>query len=250
MQLFDNETRTALEELGARLTGNPGRYEALHLEGEGGALTFTTEAPASREMQAAIVRRALEVAKLSHQIATVSSDQNLSDEGKRNLRRTLDADRIKIAAKLESDSTQIEGVAMLAKMGEEQLYGAPAIAGGDFETPMADREIRTYFETRSPEQLGASLKQMTHRQLEALRRSPVPLAEPLGQLSDAAWENYLETERAKEFQIVQADLDNARFGTASVNQLRQAVERLAYSDRDAVLPARQVIRPAAESRAA
>ena len=240
MQLFDNESKTALEELGARLAGTLNRYDALHLPGEAGVVTFITEAPASREMQAAIVRRALEVAKLAGQVAKVSNDQNLSDEGKRNLRRTLDADRIKIAAKLESDSTQIEGVSVLAKMGEEQLYAAPAIERGDFETAMTDREIRSWFSSQSIEQLGAALKQMTHRQLEALQRSPIPLGEPLGQLIEAAWEQHLETNRAKELQIVQADLDNARFGVASIEALKQAVGRLAYSDRDAV------IRPAPE----
>lgn len=240
MQLFDNETRTALEELGARLSGMPDRFEAMHLEGEGGVVTFITEAQASREMQAAIVRRALEVAKLSHQIAKVSGDQNLSDEGKRNLRRALDGDRIKLSVKLEGDSKQVEGVSALARLGEQQLYEVPAIERGDIAGAMADAEIRTYFGAQPIEKLGDALKRLTHRQLSALRRSPVPLAEPLGQLSDAAWENYLETEHAKELQIVQADLDAARFGVASIEALKQAVERLAYSARDAV------IRPAPE----
>lgn len=230
MQLFDKETQHAIEELGARLTTMPGRYEAIHLSGEAGTVTFITEAEAGPEMQAAIVRRTVEVAKLASQIAKVSRDQNLSSEGKRNLRRTLDGDRRELAAKLEGAAKSIEGVAALAKLAEKQLYEAPAIERGDFETAMTDREIRGYFAALEPEQLGDALAAMTHRQLEALTRAPVPLVEPLGQMAEAAWEQYLETERAKEFQIVQGDLDNARFGVAAIGQLRQAVERLKFHD--------------------
>lgn len=230
MKLIDNQTRKALEEMGARLTTMPGRYEAVHMAGEAGTVTFITEANASQEMQAAIVKRTVEVAKLAHQIAKVSSDANLSTEGKRNLRRSLDADRRKLAQRLEADAVQIEGISVLAKIGEQQLYEAPAIERGDFESVMHDREVRGYFETRSPEELGNALAAMTPRQLEALRRAPIPLTQPLNHLAEAAWEAHLQTDKAAEFQIVQNDLDNARFGVNAIGQLRQAVERLTFHD--------------------
>lgn len=230
MKLIDNQTRTALEEMGATLTAMPDRYEAIHLPGEAGTVTFIVESEASPEMQSAIVKRTVEVASLAHKIAKVSSDQNLSDEGKRNLRRTLDGDRRKLAARLEGDAVQVEGVATLAKVAEDQLYAPPAIERGDFEGALHDREIRGYFETRSPEELGNALAAMSHRQLQALRRSPIPLAEPLGQMIEAAWEQHLQTDKAAEFETVQADLSNARFGVNAIGQLRQAVERLTFSD--------------------
>lgn len=204
MQLIDKQTRQALEELGARLTTMPGRYETVHMTAEAGTLTFITENAATAEMQAAIVRRTIEVAKLAHQVAKVSSDQNLSDEGKRNLRRTLDGDRRKLADRLEGDAVQIDGVATLAKVAEAQLYEPPILEGTDAAGALVDAEIRAYFAARSPEQLGDALAAMTQRQLEALKRAPVPLGEPLGQMIDAAWERHLQTDKAREFETVQA----------------------------------------------
>lgn len=230
MQLIDKETRHALEELDARVTAMPGRYEAVHMPGEAGTLTFITEAEASPEMQAAIVRRALEVAQLAHKIAKVSSDQNLSDEGKRNLRRTLDGDRRKLADRLEGDAVQVSGVMTLAHVAQEQLRAPPILERTDAAGALVDAEIRAYFAARSPEQLGDALAAMTQRQLEALKRAPVPLGEPLGQMVDAAWERHLQTDKAREFETVQADLANARFGVNAVGQLRLAVERLTFSE--------------------
>jgi hypothetical protein len=241
MQLIDKETRQALEELGARLTTMPGRYEAVHMPGEAGALTFITEAEASPEMKVAVVKRTLEVAALASKIAKVTTDQNLSDEGKRNLRRTLDADRRKLANRIEADAVQIDGVATLAKVAEDQLYAPTPIERTDAAGALVDAEIRSYFSGRTLEQLGAALADVNQRQLEALKRAPVPLGEPLGQMIDAAWERHLQTDKAREFETVQADLDNARFGVNAIGQLKQAVARLEFHD--------AVIRPHLEEAA-
>jgi hypothetical protein len=241
MKLFDKETQAALEALDCRITTMPDRYETVFMPGEVGTMTFITEAEAPAEMRAAVTKRALEVVRLSSRIYKVTTDQNLSDEGKRAMRRTLDTDRAKIAARLDSDAEQAEGVAVLAKIAELQLYEAPAVELGDFATAMDDRDVRAYFESRSPSQVGAALADMTHRQLEGLKRSAVPLPEPLQQMIDAAWEEHLQRDKSREFQTVQDDLAAARFIVGSVAQLQQAVARLTFREPG------DVIRPAQEA---
>lgn len=239
--MFKLFTHQDLEAVGARLTTMPGRFEAVHMEGEGGVITLITDSYVSDELQAAIVKRVLDVTKLANSISQVTQDRNLSTQGKANSRRSLETKRAELAQRLENDAEAIDGVAALAKMAEAALYEPAALVLGDVAGALADAEIRSWFASRDVAKLGDALKQMTHRQIQALKRSPVPLGEPLGQLVDSAWEQYLEAERAKEFASVQRDKSNASWGVAAMGQLRQAVERLAYSDRDAV------IRPAPEN---
>jgi hypothetical protein len=241
MKLIDQQTQQDLENLGARLTSMANRYEALHLPGEAGTVTFVTEDEASDAMKAAIVKRTVEVAKLAHQIGKVTTDANLSAEGQRAMRRTLDADRRKLADRLEGDAAQVGDVATLATLGEAQLYEAPAIERGDVAAALVDGEIRAYFAARSPEQLGSAIGSMSPRQIEAMVRSPVPMAEPLARMIDAKWEAHLMATKAREFESVQADLSNGRFGVNSLAQLQQAVARLEFHD--------AVIRPHLEEAA-
>lgn len=248
--MFTLFTQQDLEAVGARLTTMPGRYEAVHMAGEAGTLTLVTDSYVSNELQVAITKRVLDVAKLANSIDLVAQDQNLSTQGKANSRRSLETKRAELAQRLSHDAEAVDGVAVLARLAEAALYEPAALVLGDVAGALADGEIRSWFASRDVAQLGDALKQMTHRQLEALKRSPVPLGEPLGHLIDSAFEHYLESERAKEFASVQRDKSNASWGVAAMGQLRQAVERLAFYDVGDQLPSIPVTRPAPEARRA
>lgn len=237
MKLIDEATRIALEELGAIVTGQAGRYESVHLP-EAGTVTIITEIEANQKLQAAIVKRLIEVARLASQIGKISSDQNLSDQGKRNLRSTLDGDRRKLAGRLEADATEVDNMLWLAQETQRQLYAPPEITLGDFATALGDAEIRTWVAGQSPEQLVAVVAQMSSRQIQAMVRSPVPLADSMSKIIEAKWEQHLKTDKARELKEAQDDLDNAKFGTESIKQLSDAVSRLAYHDADAAMTIR------------
>lgn len=228
--MFKLFTHQDLEAVGARLTTTPGRFEAVHMGGEAGIITLITDSYVSNELQAAITKRVLDVAKLANSINQVTQDRNLSTQGKANSRRSWETKRAELAQRLETDAEAIDGVATLAKMAEAALYEPAALVLGDVAGALVDGEIRSWFASRDVAKLGDALKQMTQRQLEALKRSPVPLGEPLGQLVDSAWEESIEAEHAKEFASVQRDKSNASWGVAAMGQLRQAVERLKFND--------------------
>jgi hypothetical protein len=89
--------------------------------------------------------------------------------------------------------------------------------------------------------VGAAIEQMTHRQLEGLKRSAVPLPEPLLTMIESRWEEHLQRDKARAFQTVQDDLAAARFIGGSIVQLQQAVARLTFREPG------DVIRPAQEA---
>jgi hypothetical protein len=239
MKLF---THQAVESVGAKLTEDD-RHQAVRMAGPAGTIALSTDGYVETKMQEAIVRRVLEVARLAAVIQKITSDGDLTPQGKTNQLRSTETDRVKLAARLAADAQQIDDVALVARLAEEQLYEPPAIERGDVDAALADREVRTYWASMTPSETTVAIEngELTTRHLEALRRSPILLRVALAQIVDGRWEQYLMAKNAKRFQSVQDDRASASWGVAAINQLQTAVERLSYYDAD------QVVRSVAEA---
>jgi hypothetical protein len=251
MQLFTHQT---VEAAGAKLTED-NRHQAVHMAGPAGTIALATDGYVEGKMQEAIVKRTLEVARLAAVVEKITSDGDLSAQGKTNQLRSIEADRLKLADRLAADARQIDDVALVARLAEENLYQPEPIERGDVDMALSDREIRDYWASMTPSETAVAIEngELTTRHLEALRRSPIPLRVALAQIVDARWEAHLIASSPERFQSVQDDRSSAAWGVSAINQLRGAVERLAYHDADkvmATMQGRQVIRPATEARAA
>jgi hypothetical protein len=241
MKLF---THQAVEAAGAKLTEDT-RHQAVRMAGLAGTIALATDGYVETKMQEAITKRTLETARLAAVVEKITSDGNLTAQGKTHQLRSIEADRVKLAARLEADARQIDDVSLLARLAEEQLYEPPVIERGDVDAALADREIRQHWAAMTPSETSVAIEdgQLTMRHLEALRRSPILLRVGLAQIVDARWETYLMASNPKRFQSVQDDRASASWGVAAIGQLRTAVERLTYHDADKAMQ----IRPVAEA---
>ncbi|MGA7180454.1 MAG: hypothetical protein WBX11_12810 [Thiobacillaceae bacterium] len=244
MELFDRQT---VESLGARLDIQP-KHVALFFPA-GGTLAVQTDISIPTAIQAQIARVALEVLKVSNAVDITNKDQDLTSTGKLNRRRALEVERLKAVKALEGAERYANDLSALARVAEETLYQAPPLEATDAAGALVDREIRDYFRTLAGDALTEPLNDLQAgklpRQLLALMRSPVPISELIDRVTEQSWEDFLQSQKAQQFQTVNNDRAIAAWAVGACAQLRTQLDKLAFFDPDAALiSGRPVIRPA------
>lgn len=240
--------RQSVEELNGRLISDS-RHVALAMPAGGRVVLVDPGVPLPDSITGAVIRGTMDALRISNAVHEASNDPGLSDIGKGHRRAALETERAKVAAKFEKAATQIEDFAMVARMGEENLYQPEPVAST--ADALVDQEIRDYFRNLEGETRTSALETLQQnadpRQLLALARSPIPLPEPLQQIVTSGWELHLATDRAAKFAEVNSDRAVATWAVNAVAQIRQVLDGLAYRDPNASLADMQAIRPHVEN---
>lgn len=226
MKIF---TQQQIGSLGATLAEVPDRYQSIQVADAGIRITLPMDQAVSEKTQEAIAKRVIDVVRQAVAIGRVSVDHNLSASGKSNMLRALEAETAKLAARLDADAKVIDDADFLAKLAEEELFRPDAIEPGDLNTALDDASVRTFWAAQDAQGLEKHIAAgvLTSRHLEALKRSLIPLGEPMQTIVESQWESHLMTNQAKRFEKVMDGRSDATWGVAAVSQLRGAVARLA-----------------------